>query len=93
MRQPFYVVRASIHVTQAFDGGTDRISAGWDTDNDSIFTTTDVSSTGVKSVTLGSNEGYNGSGQAIEFYYTTSGTATTGKALVILEIFLTPLSP
>lgn len=93
MRGPFYVVRVSMHVTEAFNGGTDRITAGWDTDNDSIFTSIDVSSTGIKSLTLGANEGYNGVGQAIEIYFTSDSTATTGKALVILEIFLVPLSP
>ena len=90
-----YVVRASLHVTVAFDSdGTDNIQCGYDADNDSIFTNTLVNTTGIKTVTLGAEAGYNGTARSIEAYYTNSGSEpTVGKAIVVIEFFLVPTSP
>lgn len=82
-----YILRAHLHVTEAFDSdGSDEIECGWVTDIDAIFTATDVSSTGVKTVTLGANNGFNSDEQNIQAYYSNGGSEpTTGKALVIVE--------
>lgn len=87
-----YFVRAHCHVTEAFNSdGTDTLTVGYDTDTDAFVTSIDVSSTGVKSVTLGVLNGYNGTARAVEAYYVNGGSEPSeGKALVILEIFSVP---
>ncbi len=84
-----YVKAVNIHVTEAFDSdGTDQIQVGWTSDNDALATLTDVSTTGVKAVTLGANNGYNGTGQTVTAYYVNGGSEpTTGKAIVSVEFF------
>jgi hypothetical protein len=84
-----YVVNVRIQVTELFNSdGDDLISVGYDADNIAFATTTDVSTTGIKTVTLGSLAGYNATARSVEAYYTDTGSApTTGKALVILEYF------
>lgn len=78
------VIGAQLHVTEAFDSdGTDQIECGWTADQNAIFTLTDVSTTGVKSLTLGVNEGFNSTQQDVQAYYANGGSEpTTGKALV-----------
>lgn len=90
-----YVYDVDIHVTQAFNSdGTDNISVGYTGTTNAFATNTDVSTTGVKSVTLGSSIGYQSVSHEILAYYTNGGTEpTTGKALVILYYVLTPRSP
>lgn len=90
-----YFVRAHCHVTEAFDSdSTDTITVGYDTDADAFATSIDVSTTGVKSVTLGTLNGYNGTARAVEAYYSAGGSAPTqGKALIILELFRVPSQP
>ncbi len=90
-----YFVRAHVHVTEAFNsGGTDLLEVGYDADTDACITSVDVSTTGVKSVTLGALNGYNATARKIEAYYANGGSEpTTGKAIVILEIFRVPTSP
>lgn len=82
-----FVLRAHLQVTENFNSdGTDEIQCGWDTDNDAIFTLTDASGAGIKSVTMGSNVGYNAAEQMIKAYYVNGGSEpSTGKALVIVE--------
>lgn len=81
-----YVYNVSIHCTEAFDSdGTDNISVGWATDNIALATATSVATTGVKTVTMGTNEGYNSSTQDIFAYYVNGGSEpTTGKAVVLV---------
>lgn len=86
---PFYFVRAHVHVTEAFNSdGTDTLVVGYSTDTDAFITSVDVSTTGVKSVTLGALQGFNTTSYSILATYTAGGSQpTTGKALVILEFF------
>lgn len=90
-----YVYGAHVHVTVAFNSdANDTLTAGYDADTDAIFTSIDVSTTGVKSVTLGALSGYNATARNLEAYYVNSGTEpTTGKALVIIEFYRVPPSP
>lgn len=90
-----YILRAHVHVTEAFNSnGTDLLTVGSDADPDAIITSLDVSSTGVKSVTIGVSNGYNASAQPLKIFYANSGTEpTTGRALVILETTRTPPTP
>ena len=88
IQPPFYILGAHLHVTEAFNSdGTDNISVGYDADTDSVFTNTTCNTTGVKSPTMGSDNGYNGTARNYEVYYTASGSEpSTGRALVILEV-------
>jgi hypothetical protein len=84
-----FVVAVHLHVTEAFDSdGTDEIEVGYGADNNAYATLTDVSTTGVKAVTLGVDEGYSGTERAAEAYYVNGGSEpTVGKALVVIEFF------
>lgn len=90
-----YIMRAHCHVLEAFNSsGTDTVTVGSDADPDAIVTSVDVSSVGIKSVTLGVNAGYNGNAQPLKIFYTNSGgEPTTGAALIILEAVKVPSSP
>lgn len=90
-----YVARVHVHVTEAFNSsGSDTLTVGYDADTDAIVTSVDVSTTGVKSVTLGVDAGYSGTARQLEGYYLAGGTApTTGKAIIIIEIFPCPKQP
>lgn len=84
-----YVVRTHIHVTEAFNSaGTDLVTIGWDSDADSLCTSVDVSTTGMKITPFGVSMGFNSAMQTAKAYYTAGGAApTTGKALVAVEFF------
>ncbi len=88
-----YVGRILCHVTEAFNAGSgSHLTVGWSDDTDAIMTSLDVSSTGEKSPSRGVNAGYNSIAQNVYVYSTQSGTpATTGKAVLTLEIL--PLPP
>lgn len=90
-----YVVNVRIHVTEAFNSdGTDNLSVGYDADNVAFATNTAVNLTGVKTVTLGTLEGYNATARAVEAYYVNGGSEpTTGKAFVILEYYRVVTQP
>lgn len=90
-----YVARVHIHCTTAFNaGGTDEIRVGYDSDEDAYATLTDVSTTGVKTVTLGTGIGYDTTARQVEAYYVNGGAEpTTGRGLVIVEYFLGPVVP
>lgn len=90
-----YIMRAHCHVTQAFNGsGSDTITIGNDVDTDAIATSVHVSTTGIKSVTLGVNAGYNSNAQQLKIFFVHGGAEpTTGACLVILETVKTPSSP
>lgn len=84
-----YVTNVRLQVTEAFNSdGADEIKVGYDADDDAYITLTDVSSTGIKTPTLGTLAGYNGTSRAVEAYYVNGGTEpTTGKAIVIVEFY------
>lgn len=88
-----YVSAVTIQVTEGFNSdGTDTISVGYDASQTAFATATDVSSTGIATVTLGSEVGYNATSRAVEAYYVNGGSEpTTGKALVILEYYRVPV--
>lgn len=90
-----YLMRAHCHVTQAFNSdGTDTITVGSDADPDSIVTSIDVSTTGIKTCTLGVNAGFNTNAQQIKIVYSNGGTEpTTGAALFLFETAKVPNSP
>ncbi len=90
-----YVKAVHVHVTEAFDSdGTDLLTVGYDADPDAFATSIDVSTTGVKTVTLGALAGYNGTTRAVEAYYVNGGSEpTAGKALVTLEYYRVPVPP
>lgn len=90
-----YIMRAHCHVTQAFNGsGTDTVTIGNDVDPDAIATSVDVSTTGIKSVTLGVNAGYNSLAQQLKIYYANGGgEPSAGAALFIIETAKVPDSP
>lgn len=90
-----YIMRVHVQVTQAFNSsGTDLITIGSDADPDAILTSVDVSTTGIKTVTLGVNAGYNALAQQLKIFYAAGGTApTTGAALIIIETSKVPDSP
>ena len=88
-------MRAHCHVTQAFNSsGTDTIVVGSDADPDSIVTSVDVASTGIKTLVLGVSAGYNSLAQQIKIVYSNSGgEPTTGAALFLFETAKVPSSP
>ena len=90
-----YVIAVHCHVTEAFNSdGSDQITVGWDTDNDALCTAIDVSTTGVKSVTMGANHGYNSTAQKVKAYYVNGGSEpTTGKAFIWVESIKCPSQP
>lgn len=89
------IVRAHIHVLTAFNSdGTDNITIGYTGTTNAFATSTDVSTTGVKTVTLGANVGYQTVSRQINAYYVNGGSEpSTGKAVVNLEYFLNPFTP
>lgn len=89
-----YVMRAHCHVVEAFNSnGTDTVTVGTDADPDAFVTSIDVSTTGIKSCTLGVRAGH-GSASPIKVFYVASGSQpSTGKALIILETTRTPPQP
>lgn len=90
-----YVLRAHVHVTEAFNSdGTDTLTVGWTGTTNAIVTSVDVSTTGVKTITLGSNAGYNSTAQKVRAYYANSGSEPTlGKAFVLIETQRIPSQP
>lgn len=87
-------MRVLCHVTEAFNSsGSDEITIGTDVDTDAIMTALDVSTTGVKSCTLGVRAGY-GTASPIKLFYSNGGTEpSTGAAVFIIETVKTPPSP
>ncbi len=87
-----YVEGVDVHVTEAFNSdGTDLLTVGYAADPDAFLTSLDVSTTGIKTVTLGVLAGYNGPARLVEAYYVNGGTEpTTGKALVVLRYRAVP---
>jgi len=90
-----YFVRAHCHVLEAFNSdGSDTLTVGYSDDTDAFVQSVDVSSTGVKSVTLGTLTGYNGTARPVNIYYSPGGSAPSeGKAYVALELWPTHPSP
>jgi len=90
-----YVYAVDVHVTQAFNSdGTDLLVVGWSGTTNALATSVDVSSTGVKSVTLGASAGYNSASHAVIATYTAGGSAASaGKALVVVRYVSVPTTP
>lgn len=88
-----YVTNVVVQVTEAFNSdGDDEITVGYDAAVSAFATAVDVSTTGIKSVTMGTSEGYNGTARSVEAYYSPGGSApSAGKALVILEYYRVPV--
>jgi len=88
-----YLLRGHVHVLEAFNSNAnDTLTVGTDADSDSVITSIDVSSTGIKSVTLGVRAGYSDAASQVKAFYVNSGSEpSTGKALIILEFI--PTSP
>jgi hypothetical protein len=78
------IVSVSIEVTQAFNSdGTDLLSVGYSGSTAAYATATDVSTTGIKTVTLGTGVGYSATARDVIATYAAGGSApSTGKALV-----------
>lgn len=82
-------------VTVAFTGtGTDLLTIGWTADNDALATSQDISTTGVKTPTVGANHGYNSTAQTVNAYYLDANAdAGAGKVLCVVEYWQVPTSP
>ena len=95
MRDDYYVKNIHLHVTEAFDdSGTDNITVGRTGDTDAFMAAEAVNTTGVKSITLGSSNGYNSTNYEVNVYYAgQNGDATQGKAIVIVELEKVPPQP
>lgn len=89
---PRRVLRVHIEVIEAFNGGgTDQIRVGHRTDDDAYATLVDVSTTGIKTVTLGSGVGFDATPrEVIVEYVNGGGEPTTGSALVTMEFIPCP---
>lgn len=87
-----YVPRVHVQVTEAFNSdGTDTLTVGTAADADAYATAVDVSTTGIKTVTLGASAGYVATAVAVVAAYAAGGSApTTGKALVVLDYLAVP---
>jgi len=89
------IVRVFIQVLIAFNSsGTDLIRIGYTGTTNAFATDTDVSTTGIKSPTLGASAGYQTGAHQVYAYYT-AGVAdqTLGKAVVNIEYFLNSQNP
>lgn len=82
-----YVLRVHVYVLEAFNSsGTDQVSVGYSADHAAYAAAVDVSTTGIKTTTLGWLAGYTDTSFTPEVYYTNGGSEpTTGKALVVME--------
>jgi len=91
-RKPRKVLRAHVEVLEAFNSdGTDILVVGHTDDADAYITSIDVSTTGVKAVTLGTGVAYDATARAVIAAYTASGTApTTGSVVITLEVVYLP---
>ena len=92
-----YIMRVHCHVTEVFNAGgaDDAITVGYDADVDAFATAIDVhTAVGVQAVTMGAEEGYEGTERAAEAYLTwTGGNPTQGKALIKIEFQRVPTQP
>jgi len=91
-RNPRKILRAHVEVLEAFNSsGSDLLIVGHADDDDAYITSIDVSSTGIKAVTLGSGVGYDDDARAVIATYTAGGTApTTGSVVITLEFVYLP---
>jgi len=90
-----YVYDVEITVETAFDSdGSDNVEVGYSTDPNAYATNTDVSTTGRKTVTLGSGVGYDATARDVDITYTAGGSAAAaGKAVVIIFYEIMPVTP
>lgn len=92
LRDPRAVLRARVEVLEAFNSdGTDLLVVGHADNDDGYITSIDVSTTGVKTATLGSDIAYDATPRAVIAKYTAGGTApTTGRVVITLEYVRLP---
>jgi len=90
-----YIMTVYCHVTEAFNSdGTDILTVGYAADTDSIATAIDVSTTGVKVVVLGTDNGYIATARIVLAYYVNGGSEpNTGKAIIKVEFQRVPTQP
>ena len=84
----YFVSQVFVWVQEEFDSdAADNLTIGYDGDSDAYATTIDVSSTGVKSVTLGgSGRIIDATGRTVKAYYDDAGSdATTGEVHIYIE--------
>jgi len=91
-RNPRKILRAHVEVLEAFDsGGTDLLVIGHTDDDDAYVTSIDVSTVGIKVVTLGSGVGYDATPRDVIAKYTAGGSAPTqGSVVITLEYVFQP---
>ena len=82
-----YVYNVRMEVIEAFDGGI-TLKVGNETDDDAYCTATAVASLGIKSPSAGAGVGYDDTSRTVKALVV--GTATQGKAIVIVEWFYVP---
>lgn len=84
----FVVYAINVWVSEAFNSdGADEVTVGHDADVDAYMTSLDVSSTGVKSPTLGADAKKVESNKTVRAYYTAGGsTPTTGEVHVLVML-------
>jgi hypothetical protein len=86
-RSPRKVLRIYVEVLEAFNSdGTDTLVIGHGDDPDAYATSINVSTTWVKTVTLGSGVNYDATPRAVIAAYTAGGSApTTGSVIILIE--------
>ncbi len=91
-RNPRKILRAHVEVLEAFNSdGADTLVVGHTDDDDAYITTIDVSTTGIKAVTLGANKGYDAIPRDVIAKYTAGGSAPTqGSVSITLEFIYLP---
>lgn len=94
-RGPRNVLRAYVEVLEAFNSdGTDQLIIGHGDDDDAYVIAIDVSTVGVKTVTLGSGIGYDATAREVIAKYTPGGSVpTTGAVYFLLEWVQAPRQP
>lgn len=84
----FWVKKVTVHVTEAFNGGSDSINIGHDANNSAYASSVSLTSTGIQSFTP--TQGIESQARRLIAYYTASANPSTGRALIIIEHFRTP---
>lgn len=84
----FWVTEIDIHVTEAFNGGSDAITIGYDADPDAYSTAVSLTSVGVQTIAV--THGVDTVARIPKVFYTGTTNPSTGKTLIILEHFRTP---
>jgi hypothetical protein len=94
-RKPRKVLRIYVEVLEAFNAaGSDTLVIGHADDDDAYATSIDVSTTGVKTATLGAGVNYDATPRAVIAKYAAgSGAPTTGSVMILVEYAELPRQP